>query len=150
MSTPLSEHLNDTDFFAVTFHFQTKFHGQHFITHTKHTHTFFRTVSAEGLGECGGVWDVVGWILFRHQSNHWAICHLEQDFNSYRRTKRAAATIYRNDSSVATATPNAVLHWIRKAMVIRKANQRVAHLIMSQCVESLPVVVYLGGDIFVL
>lgn len=35
-----------------------------------HTHTFFRTVSAEGLGECGGVGDVVGRVLFRHQGNH--------------------------------------------------------------------------------
>lgn len=35
-----------------------------------HTHTFLRTVSAEGLGECGGVGDVVGGVLFRHQGDH--------------------------------------------------------------------------------
>ena len=63
-----------------------------------HTHTFSRTVSAEGLCECGGVGDVVGWVLFRHQGNHWAICHLKKMIFkiSYHCTKCPAARLYPN------------------------------------------------------
>lgn len=53
------------------------------VTHTytwEHTHTFSRTISAEGLGERGGVGDVVGWVLFWHQGNHRTICHLKAAF----------------------------------------------------------------------
>lgn len=34
------------------------------------------TVSAEALGEGGGVGDVVGRVLLRHQGDHGAVCHL--------------------------------------------------------------------------
>lgn len=34
------------------------------------------TVSAEALGEGGGVGDVISRVLLWHQGNHWAICYL--------------------------------------------------------------------------
>ena len=72
----------------------------HTYTHTDktHTHTFSRTVSAEGLGECGGVGDVVGWVLFRHQGNHRAICHLKHDFK-HQLTRRPAAGLQSNHAN---------------------------------------------------
>lgn len=67
-------------FFWRDLHQNNKWEHTDVHTHNTHAHTFFRTVSAEGLSECRGVGDVVGWVLFRHQGNHWAICHLEQNF----------------------------------------------------------------------
>lgn len=67
-------------------------------THKTHAHTFSRTVSAEGLGECGGVGDVVGWVLFRHQGNHWAICHLKRDQDQ--------SVLHRTSSSKIIARPH--------------------------------------------
>ena len=78
-------------------------HTHTHTTHT-HTHTFSRTVSAEGLGECGGVGDVVGWILFRHQGNHWAICHLKQGFQQQLTLHRMSSSRSTTESIVRIAT----------------------------------------------
>ena len=143
-------------------HLYTQMYTQTKHTHRHtHTHTFSRTVSAEGLGECGGVGDVVGWILFRHQGNHWAICHLKQGFQQqltlHSMSSSRSTTIYFQNCYSAT-----VQYFLSDIYCICRLNapktkktdteqrKMLCYLVVSQGVESLPVIVYLSGDVLVL
>lgn len=85
------------------------------------------TISAEALGEGGGVGDVIGGVLLWHQGDHWAICYLN---------------IKTHSASIQNLTL-VVCSGLGLCGVL-------AHLVVSQCVEPFPVIVDLSRDIFIL
>lgn len=103
---------------------------------SRRKHSTFLTVSAEALGEGGGVGDVIGGVLLWHQGDDGAICYL-----SISATHTHTHTVKMLKSLLLLSLP---------ACLPASVWRRHAYLVVSQRVEPLPVVVDLCGDVFIL